>query len=465
MPFLNRTLRSFAAFRAGAPALFRAYAANEARDRRALEALQVERLKALLLHAGESIPFWRRRFARFGIRPEHVRSIHDLALLPPLEDRDRRDLGRELLSGTSPDPSWVELEGLEAPNGVRAPAVWLDTAARRERQVDELRHVGWLGLDWRAPRAELMGRAEGGRPLPPSGGTLRAGLRGGVWLHPQRIGEEADLFAERAERVGAELLVGPPSALLALAQATGGAAAYRPEAVQSFGECLGEDRRARLEEAFAAPVYDAWRTRELGEAAHECDAKNGLHVTMERVLLEILRDGEPVADGEEGEIVATSLDGRAQPLLRWRTGDIGCRIPEPLCNCGRTSERILVTDGRASALVTSPAGTRIHGDWFVWLHYSITGVVDWRLVQDRSGAVTIEVVTTEGWTDAHATALRSTLVDIDRNFSVDVRRVNELPVAPDGRRRAVVSAAPIVWQATSPEPSPFPAPELAGRAG
>jgi phenylacetate-CoA ligase len=94
MPFLNRTLRSFAAFRAGAPALFRAYAANEARDRRALEALQVERLKALLLHAGESIPFWRRRFARFGIRPEHVRSIHDLALLPPLEDRDRRDLGR-----------------------------------------------------------------------------------------------------------------------------------------------------------------------------------------------------------------------------------------------------------------------------------------------------------------------------------------------------------------------------------
>ena len=188
-------------------------------------------------------------------------------------------------------------------------------------------------------------------------------------------------------------------------------------------------------------------------------------MSLERVLLEILRDGQPGGVGEEGEIVATSLDGRAQPLLRWKTGDIGCRIPEPLCNCGRTSERILVTDGRASALVTSPAGTRIHGDWFEWLLDSITGVADWRVVQDRSGAVTIEVVTTEGWTDAHATALRSTLVDIDRNFSVDVRRVGELPVAPDGRRRAVVSAAPIVWQATNPEPSPSPAPELAGRAG
>ncbi len=463
MPLFAKTLKSLAAVRAGAPALFRAYAANERRDRRALEALQVERLKSLLLHAGESIPFWRRRFARFDIRPEHVRSIADLAVLPPLEDRDRRDLGRELLAGSSPESTWIELDGLEAPGGVRAPAVWLEPKARRERQVDELRHGGWLGLDWRAPRAELMGRAEGGAALPLAGGTLRAGLRAGVWLHPQRLAAEADAFVERAERVGAELLVGPPSALLALAAATGGAPAWRPRAVQSFGECLGEERRSRLEEAFAAPVYDAWRTRELGEAAHECEAKNGLHVTMERVLLEIVRDGQPVPDGEEGEIVATALDSRAQPLLRWKTGDIGCRVPEPTCHCGRTSERIIITDGRASALVTSPAGTRIHGDWFEWLLDSITGVADWRVVQERSGALAIEVVTSEGWTDAHATALRSTLLEIDRRFTVDVRRVSALPAAPDGRRRAVVSAAPITWEIPAPAPAPGLAPVLSGR--
>lgn len=446
MPLFARTLRSLAAIRAGAPALFRAFAANERRDRRALEALQVERLKSLLLHADEAIPFWRRRFARFGIRPEHVRTMEDLAVLPPLEDRDRRDLGRELLTGGAPESAWVELEGLEAANGVRSPSLWLESAARRERQVDELRHVAWLGLDWRTPRAELMGRAEGGAALPPAGGTLRAGLRSGVWLHPQRLAADGDEFVDRAERAGAGLLVGPPSALLALAAATGGASAYRPRAVQSFGECLGEERRSRLEEAFAAPVYDAWRTRELGEAAHECEAKNGLHVTMERVLIEIVRDGHPVPDGEEGEIVATALDGRAQPLLRWKTGDIGCRVPEATCSCGRTSERLIVTDGRASALVTSPAGTRIHGDWFEWLLDSISGVADWRVLQDRSGAVAIEIVAGEGWTDAHATALRSTLLEVDRGFTVDIRRVGALPVAPDGRRRAVVSAAPITWE-------------------
>src|SRR5688572_9537829 len=419
MSSLSKTLRSFAAFRAGAPTLFRAFAANERRDRRSLAALQVERLKSLLVHASESATFWRRRFARYGIRPEQVRSVSDLAVLPLLEERDRRDYGRELLADGEPDPTWLEVAGLEA---VTSSPLWLEPRTRRERQVDELRHVGWTGLDWRAPRAELTGRAEDGGILPRAGGTLRARLRGGLWLHPLRLPADAAKFAARATKAGAELLSGPPSALLAFA-AAGGGEAFRPRAIQSFGECLSEERRERIQEAFDARVHDAWRTRELGEAAHECEAQNGLHVTMERVLIEIVRDGQPVPDGEEGEIVATALDGRAQALLRWRTGDVGCRIPEPTCSCGRTSERILVTDGRIGALVTSPGGTRIHGDWFDWLFGSIPGIAGGRVVQDRAGALVVEIVAVGPWDEAQATALRAALHQVDPAFVVEVRRV------------------------------------------
>jgi phenylacetate-CoA ligase len=456
MPSLTRTLKSLAAFRAGAPALFRAYAANERRDRRALAALQVERLKSLLVHAGESATFWRRRFARYGIHPEQVRSIDDLAALPLLEERDRRAYARELLAGGTPEPGWVGLAGLDP---ATAAPLWLDPPTRRERQVDELRHVTWAGLDWRAPRAELTGRAEHGGVLPRAGGTLRAALRGGLWLHPLRLPADAEAFAARAARAGAELLTGPPSALLTLATATGGASAFRPRAVQSFGECLSEERRDRLQEAFGAPVYDAWRTRELGEAAHDCDVQNGMHVTMERVLLEFVRDGRPVPDGEEGEIVATALDGRAQPLLRWRTGDVGCRIPEPECPCGRTSERILVTDGRIGTLVTSPSGIRIHGDWFDWLFGTLPQAAGGRALQDSAGRLVLEVVARAGWSEDQAASLRAALLQVDPAFEVEVRRVAALPESPDGRRNAVVSAAPLVWSAGAPEPA------LAGRRG
>lgn len=462
MPLFAKSLRSFAAFRAGAPALFRAYATNERLDRRALEALQVERLKSLLAHAGGTTAFWRRRFARFGIHPELVRSIRDLAALPPLDARDRRDFARDLVAGEEPEIGWLEAPPLPAePGDAPGAPIWLDLRTRRERQVDELRHVGWMGIDWRAPRIELTGRAEHGALLPSAAGTLRGALRGGAWLHPSQLETAADAapaLAARAAKLDAALLAGPPSALLryaAAAPATG----WRPRAVQAGGEGLGEERRARLETALGVPVFDTWRTRELGEAAHECDARNGLHVTMERVLLEFLRDGRPVPDGEDGEIVATVLDNRAYPMFRVKTGDVGCRIPEPACACGRTSERILLTDGRADELVTTPAGRRIHGDWFEWLLDTLVDapdaapIADWRVVQTQPGTITFEVVPAGDWSeDARAraqAALAAGARDADPALAVELHAVDAVPRRADGRRRAVVSAVPLAWDAAS----------------
>jgi hypothetical protein len=65
----------------------------------------------------------------------------------------------------------------------------------------------------------------------------------------------------------------------------------------------------------------------------------------------------------------------------------------------------------------------------------------------------IEVVAGDGWSDAHASALKKQLLEVDRGFTVEVKRVGALPVAPDGRRRAVVSAAPITWESPAPEPA------------
>jgi len=465
MALFDTSLRSLAAIRAGAPSLFRAYAANERLDRRALEALQVERLKSLLLFAGESTAFWRRRFARFGIHPELVRSIRDVGALPPLDPRDRRDFARDLVAGESPGADWIEARPLPASDGDPAgSSVWLDPKTRRERQVDELRHVGWLGLDWRQPRVELAGRTDHGAALPRAAGTIKGALRGGAWLHPATLAdadpEAAEAFASelaaRAAKLDATLLVGPPSALLAFADFAP-ADAWRPKFAQSTGEGLGEERRARLEDALGVPVFDAWRTREFGEAAHECEAKNGLHVTMERVLVEILRDGTPVPDGEDGEIVVTALDNRSYPMFRVRTGDVGCRIPEPRCPCGRTSERLLLTDGRADELVTTPAGRRIHGDWFEWLLDTLVDgrdavrIADWRVVQENAEAIAFELVPGTPWSDTERArvegALAAGVKDADEALAVSVRTVESVPLRADGRRRAVVSHVPLVWDA------------------
>ncbi len=448
LSIVPRALASLEALKAGAPALFSAYAENERRDRRALEALQIERLKRVLVHAGERVPFWRRRFARYGIHPETVRSIRDLAALPPLTERDLLDCGDDLLTDGAARSDWFRVRAMEDQR--ESLGVWLEERARRERVVDELRHVTWLGLDWKSLRAVITGRSENGELLEGTGGKLRGGLRSGIWLHSARTRADGAAFAARAARAGAPLLVGPPSVLERLAEAIeggSGVGSFRPQVIQTWGEGLGDERRARIEDAFGALVYDAYRTREIGEAAHECRDRRGLHVTMERVILEFVRDGEPADPGEDGEILATVLDNLAMPLLRFRVGDIGCRVPEPSCPCGRTSERILITDGRVDELVTTTAGRRVHEDWFEWLFESCPGLADWRVRQDRPDELALDLVRHEGFEDSVTDGLRREIAHLDPALTVSIHFVNAVPRRADGRRRTVVSRVPLVWSA------------------
>jgi phenylacetate-CoA ligase len=439
--------------KAGAPAVLAAYAKNENSDPRALRTLQDERLRRLVHHASERVPFWKRRFARYGIRPTEVRSIADLGALPPLEDRDLADFGGDLLADGAPAASWFEVTSLARP----ARVVRLDGTARRERVADELRHVEWTGLDWRAPRATLVARNERGETLDLAGGRLRAALRSGVWLHASCIDEDAlRKFATDAGRARAELLSGPPSALERVADAieTGaakeGAPPFRPRAIQSWGECLTPERRERLEAALGAPVFDLYRTQEFGELAQECRERAGLHVTMERAILEFVQGDRRVDDGGDGEILVTPLDNLAMPLFRYRVGDVGVRVPgAERCACGRTSERILLTDGRVDTLVSSPSGTRVHPEWFDWLFENIPGVLDWRVTQDEPQGLALMVVPGAAWRDDAETWMKQTIRDLDPRFIVTVATASALPPRPDGRRERVRSNVPLSWNGSA----------------
>lgn len=449
LSILPRTLKSFAALRAGALSRVAKLEQNETSDPRAQKAEQDQKLRALVLHASEHVPFWRRRFARYSIRPSEVRALADLAALPPLEDKDLVDFADELLIGGTPDPAWHVVRALDEPRR----RVSIDGEARRQRLADELRHVRWMGLDWRTPRALLSGRDEKGSALAGVSGRLRSSLRSGVWLQPALADEDAvRRFVGEAAACGAEALMGNPSALERVADAieTGaaarGKAPFRPRVVQSWGECLTREIRERLTTALGAPVFDCYRTLALGELAHECAERDGLHVSTDRVALEFVRDGAPVDDGDDGEILVTPLDNFAMPMFRYRVGDVGCRFPaRAMCACGRTSERMAVTDGRASALLTSPGGQRVHPDWFDWLFEEIPGVLDWRVCQESPAALTVAIVPGAAWTDDAFTWIEGALREIDPAFVVTLERVDALPTRPDGRRVRVHSTAPLAW--------------------
>jgi phenylacetate-CoA ligase len=115
-----------------------------------------------------------------------------------------------------------------------------------------------------------------------------------------------------------------------------------------------EETRRRIEQAFGCDVYNSYGLTEMNGpgVAFECEYKAGLHLWEDNYILEIINPdtGEPLPEGQTGELVLTTLKREAMPLLRYRTRDITSILPEP-CQCGRTHRRLHRITGRSDDML------------------------------------------------------------------------------------------------------------------
>ncbi len=420
---------------------------SERKSPAAIEAIQSEKLRRLVAHAAATVPFWRARFPAQGLDPFRVRSIADLAGLPLLEKEDLRVRGDSLLVAGRVDPAWIR----NASGGSTGEPVvfYQDRDYHRRKLADQMRHVTWTGLPWWTARAFVWGADRDSHDHDGAVGRLKDTLLGVHFLNSFRAtDDDYREFAHTCARAGVPLLIGYASSLdhfARVVEASGAQARWRPRAIESSAERLTSAMRERIERAFGCRVFDRYGSREMGNAAHECEAHTGLHVSMERIALEIVREGRPVPDGEEGEIVVTVLDNFAEPLIRYRVGDVGRKLPGPPCACGRSYERIEVTAGRTSDVFSSPSGRRVHGEYFTHLFYGKAGVALFRVIQETRERIVLEIVRGPSFEEGELASVREGIREIDAAFQTEVRYVDQLPIAESGKRRFTVSHVPVEW--------------------
>jgi len=116
-----------------------------------------------------------------------------------------------------------------------------------------------------------------------------------------------------------------------------------------------EETRRRIEDFYGVDAYDSYGLSEMNGpgVSFECPMKDGLHIWEDNFIVELIdpHGDKPVAEGERGELVYTTLAREAMPLLRYRSRDLAYAIPEP-CACGRTHRRISRIQGRIDDMFT-----------------------------------------------------------------------------------------------------------------
>ncbi|HIH44800.1 MAG TPA: phenylacetate--CoA ligase [Candidatus Methanoperedenaceae archaeon] len=155
------------------------------------------------------------------------------------------------------------------------------------------------------------------------------------------------------------------------------------------------ETRQKIEELWGAQLYDFYGLSDIfGACAGECSEKSGLHIAEDHMLVEVIdKNGEPVGEGERGELVLTTLKKRARPLIRFRTGDIVSYTDEK-CACGRTHLRLLGIHGRIDDMLIIKGVNVFPSDIEAIVREKSYLTGEYRIIVDREkhlDTITIEV--------------------------------------------------------------------------
>ena len=323
----------------------------ETMSREDLEALQLERLQALVKRVYEKIPFYKESFDKAGISPEDIKSLTDLTKLPFTVKQDMRDAypfglfavpRKEVVrvhcsSGTTGTATVVGYTQKDLEN-------WGDCFARA------LYGAG-CGPDSTLQIAYGYGLFTGGL------GAHNGGERAGCTVLPMSTGN-----TKRQVRLmkdfDVDCLCCTPSYALNIAEV----AEEEGYDIREFpihagilgAEPCSEATRAEIEQKMGIQFYDIYGLSEVmgPGVACECEKQHGLHVCEDQFIIEILdpKTLQPVPDGEWGEVVFTTLCKECSPLVRYRTRDIS-RILVGECECGRTFRRMDRIAGRTDDMM------------------------------------------------------------------------------------------------------------------
>ncbi|MFW6154709.1 MAG: phenylacetate--CoA ligase family protein [Planctomycetota bacterium] len=313
-------------------------------------AVQVERLQAMLQRVAE-VPFYKKAFAEAGIAPADVTCLDDLRSLPFTTKADLREhyplgflaVGRERVarihgsSGTTGKPTFVAYTAKDR-------AIWADLCARflvaGGLRAEHLVHIafgyglftGGFGLHYGVERV-------GAAVLPAAAGNT-----------PRQIMLMQDL--------GADVLVCTPSYALNIAEVARSQGLGPADLSVRFGHFGGEpwteDMRHAIEAQLGILAFNNYGLSEVigPGVSGECVARTGMHIQEDHFIVECVDPDtlEPVADGERGELVFTTLTKHAMPVLRYRTRDIAT-LDRGACPCGRTTARMSRVVGRTDDML------------------------------------------------------------------------------------------------------------------
>lgn len=408
--------------------------------------LQQAKLKQLLDYAYQFVPYYQRIFNQAGFHPDDINhdatAFHKLPILT-------KSLIRENFSElqTTEPKLRKQLSEVTTSGSSGQPLLFLqDNAYRDNVTADIQRHLGWAG--WKM--GQLHAYLWGSNFEETTEHYLRTHLIDWEWnrflTNAYTLTEEKmAAFAEKVKRQNPRILFGYASNLLWFAQHV----RKQPDlkitfdGIISSAEVLPEEFRQVIEETFKCKVLNRYGTKELGGIACECEVQNGLHVSTENNLVEILKDGRPAQPGETGSIIVTNLNNWGMPFIRYSIGDEAAWDYEKECICGRSSPRLKSVEGRIVEKFVTRDGRAswagFAGDGYSSL-FTQPSIKQFQIIQESLDKITIRLVKDGEIPSSLLQRIEKTFqTAFGEDISVEFEFPDNISVLPSGKHQYAIS--------------------------
>jgi len=411
-----------------------------------VEQQNLERMRNLLTHCQQKVPFYRDAMKECGFHPGDLRSNTDIQYLPIISKGDLRTNydNFRAIDCKSPFDVWPSSGSTGEPFFFR-----LDRQSIRANNFAALaRGRRWWGMDFGTREAmiwsglsDLSGTASGRIAVLKR--RISWSLKNITMLDVYLLD---DIAIERGYRIFVRsrprLLRAIASGLLrfcaGLERLGLDGRQMGIEVAIHTGEGLTRTQRDRIEAVLGCPTVCEYGCTELGIIAFECP-QGGLHISHDNLLVEFIVNGRPAEAGEQAEMVITNLNEWVHPLVRYKVGDVAAPSAKS-CACGRTLPLIEELGGRVHDLIRTPQGRVIHGLFFTHLFDRLPEVAQFRVIQKRVDGFKIEIIVHGDSAERAIRSVENAVQDsLGEPMEVEVLVVDALPAAASGKTRWIVS--------------------------
>lgn len=402
---------------------------------------QTLQLRKLLLHAYETVPFYRDKYGKAGFHSDFFKKfeLDDLNKLPYLEKDDLRKYGTSTLLSSNREKGGVFFSS-SGSTGTPTKILFSSSFHQRWSAAFEARIRHWAGVD----RFQARGMIGGRRVLPEA--VAKPPFHRFNWVEkqiyfsayhiaPQNVGH----YLSAMSKYHIRYMTGYAMSNYFLANLIKEQSLIAPNllAVITSSEKLTAYMRGTLSKVYNCRVFDSYSGVEACGLISET-SEGELLLSPDVGIMEIYdENGNEVQPGGTGEIISTGLLNFDQPLIRYRIGDVVTLSVDQASKCGRNMPVIKEINGRLEDKIIGPDGrqmVRFHA-----LYIDILGIVAAQIVQEKINYFTINLVVDQSFMNKSESVISKRLKSQLGEVEVDFKYVDYIPKNSNGKYQAVIS--------------------------